>query len=129
MRPKTVEEYCRAIDKMDRGEGVRSKDLCGALGLSKNTVALTLQKLILAGYVSMERYGRVSLTADGGEVARRMNFRHRVLETFLFDKLGMDREKVHGEADALEHAASDEMVRRLYDFIGRPKKDPHGKEI
>ncbi len=129
MREKTIEEYCRAIGKLEKGAGVRSKDLCLALSLSKNTVASTLRKLSDGGYVRMEPYGRVSLARPGTLIARRMNFRHRVLETFLAKKLGMDLRTVHTEADALEHAASDRMILRLYEFLGRPRKDPHGREI
>ncbi len=129
MKEKTIQEYCRAIDKMDAGEGVRSKELCRALSLSKNTVAITLKKLSSEGYVEMERYGRVSLAGKGADIARRMNFKHRVLETFMVTKLGMDPKDVHAEADAMEHSVSDSFIRLLYDFIGRPAKDPHGREI
>ena len=129
MNDKTVQEYCRAMDKIDRGGGVRSKDLCVALGLSKNTVALTLQKLSAEGYVEMERYGKARLTEKGLSIAKKMNFKHRVLESFFSIKLGMDSRAVHREADSLEHFASDDMIMRLYDFIGRPRTDPHGREI
>lgn len=129
MQDKTIQDYCRAIDKMDAGLGVRSVDLTRALGLSKNTVAMTLQKLSAAGLVEMERYGKVRLSRDGAGIAKRMNFKHRVIETFLFNKLRMDREKIHGEACGLEHFASDDMIERLYEFIGRPKTDPHGRAI
>ncbi|HSB46878.1 MAG TPA: metal-dependent transcriptional regulator [Candidatus Bilamarchaeum sp.] len=129
MLERTIEDYCRAIDKMDSGDGVRSVDLTRMLGLSKNTVALTLQKLAAAGLVEMEKYGKVRLSGNGAKIARRMNFKHRVIETFLFSKLNMEKERVHGEACALEHWASDDMIERLYEFIGRPKTDPHGKAI
>ncbi len=129
MREKTIQEYCRAIDKIGGGSAIRSKDLCAALGLSKNTVASTLRKLSGAGFAEMEPYGKVSLTPAGSEIARKMNFRHRVLETFMAEKLGMDPGKVHAEADALEHAASDEMIELLYRFMGRPSTDPHGRPI
>jgi len=77
----------------------------------------------------MKKYGKVRLSEKGAAIAKRMNFRHRVIESFLFAKLGMDKKKIHGEAHALEHWASDETIMRLYRFIGRPKTDPHGKSI
>lgn len=129
MKEKTIQEYCRAVDKIDAGGGVRSKELCRALRLSKNTVAITLKKLSAEGYVEMERYGRVSLTDKGAAIARRMNFKHRVLETFMVEKLGMDPKAVHSEADAMEHSVSDPFIRRLYAFLGKPRTDPHGREI
>ncbi len=129
MEKKTVEDYCRAIDKMDQGTGVRSAYIARALSLSRNTVALTLRKLSGEGYVQMERYGRVRLSEAGRDLAKRMNFRHRVIETFLYSKLGMGMKEVHEEAHALEHWASDDMIMRLYRFIGEPKTDPHGKAI
>ena len=129
MQDKTVEEYCRVVDKMDDGSGVRSTDIAKALGLSKNTVALTLRKLSGAGFVDMERYGRVRLAQKGSRIAKKMNFRHRVLETFLVNKLGMSKSKVHQEACAMEHWVSDDTISRLYRFIGKPKTDPHGRSI
>jgi DtxR family Mn-dependent transcriptional regulator len=129
MIEKTVEEYCRVIDKMDAGQGVRSTDIAKALSLSRNTVALTLQKLSAAGFVEMERYGKVRLSQKGSKIAKKMNFRHRVLEAFLVDKLKMDKKAVHREACAMEHSVSDDTIERLYRFIGKPRTDPHGREI
>jgi DtxR family Mn-dependent transcriptional regulator len=114
---------------MDFGDGVRSVDLTRVLNLSKNTVAITLQKLSAAGLVKMERYGKVKLSQKGAKIARKMNFKHRVIETFLFSKLKMDKKRIHEEACGLEHWASDDMIERLYTFIGKPKADPHGREI
>lgn len=129
MQEKTIQDYCRAIEKMDRGDGVRSVDIAKALSLSKNTVALTLRKLASEGFVDMKRYGKARLSGKGAQVARKMNFKHRVIETFLVDKLGMELGKVHEEACAMEHWASDEMIERLYRFIGKPRVDPHGRAI
>ncbi len=128
MEKQTIEEYCRLIDKIS-DNGARSIDIAKELGLSKNTVAITLSKLSDKGYVEKERYGRIYLTPKGKMVAKKMNFRHRVLETFLFEKLGMKKGKIHEEACRMEHAVSDEMVRKLYRFLGEPKLDPHGRKI
>lgn len=129
MQERTIEEYCRLVDKLDSGSGVRSSDLSKGLELSKNTVTLTLQKLSREGFVEMKKYGRVRLTLNGSRIAKKMNFKHRVLEAFLFSKLGMNKKKIHEEAGAMEHYVSDDMVRRLYRFLGEPKTDPHGKRI
>ena len=129
MKDKTIEEYCRLIEKLDSGEGVRSNSISKVLDLSKNTVALTLQKLNKEKYVQMERYGKVKLAVRGVKVAKKMNFKHRVIETFLFKKLKMGKYEIHAEACEIEHSMSDNAVSRLYDFIGKPKNDPHGKKI
>ena len=74
MQDKTIEEYCRLINKLDVGTGVRSVDLAKTLTLSRNTIALTLQKLVDEKYIFMKRYGRVHLTQKGKRIARKMNF-------------------------------------------------------
>ena len=129
MRDTTIEDYCRAIMKYGDKDGARSSDIARELGLSRNTVAITLRKLHEEGYISMERYGRAKLVKKGKEIAKEVNFRHRVLETFLVEKLGMDVSEVHEQAHKLEHASSKEMIERLYRFLGRPRMDPHGKRI
>ena len=129
MEDKTIEEYCRLIKKLDLGKGVKSVDVSKRLGLSKNTVAQTLQKLAKQGYIKMKRYGCINLTQKGIGIAKKMNFRHRVIETFLYKKLKMDNRRIHVEACNLEHTASDDMINRLYQFLGKPKLDPHNKRI
>ena len=129
MELKTIEDYCRTIDKLDQGLGVRTTDLAKSFSLSKNTVTITLQKLSKDGFVSMKKYGKARLTPDGLKVAQKMHFKHRVIETFLVETLKMPIEKVHAEAHNLEHYASNDFIDRLYRFLGKPKKDPHGREI
>ena len=129
MYVQTIEDYCRAISKLDRGEGAKSTDLSKELGLSKITVAITLKKLIEDGFVNMKRYGRVRLFPRGKEIAQKMNFKHRVLESFFFKKLKMNKQDIHNQAHAIEHYASDELIEKLYTFIGKPKVDPHGQII
>jgi len=129
MRDLTIEDYCRSIRKLDSGKGARSVDLARQLTLSKITVAVTLAKLQRVGYVLKEKYGRVHLTEKGKDVARHMDFRHRVMEFFLHRTLGMPLGKVHAEAQRAEHVFSDDAIRRLYHHLGRPKRDPHGRDI
>ncbi|MBI5223496.1 metal-dependent transcriptional regulator [Candidatus Micrarchaeota archaeon] len=129
MEIRTIEDYCRFIDKLDGGEGVRPIDLSKSLSLSKNTVTMTLQKLSSEGYVSMKKYGKVRLTPDGLKIAQNMHFKHRVIETFLVDSLGMPLAKIHEEANRIEHSVSNDFIERLYRFLGKPKKDPHGRDI
>ncbi len=129
METKTIEDYCRTIDKLDLGDGAKSFEIAKSLNLSKNTVALTLQKLSAAGFISMKKYGKARLTPDGLKIAQNMHFKHRVIETFLVESLKMPISKVHLEAHHLEHSVSDDFIQRLYKFLGKPKKDPHGRDI
>ncbi|MBI5046150.1 metal-dependent transcriptional regulator [Candidatus Micrarchaeota archaeon] len=130
MQEKTIEEYCRLIDKLDvSGDGIRSIEISKKLDLSKNTVAITLHKLVENKFVEMERYGKVKLTKKGAEIAKKMNFKHRVIETFLFSKLHIAKTKIHEEACVIEHSMSDDVAEKLYEFIGKPKTDPHGSSI
>jgi DtxR family Mn-dependent transcriptional regulator len=77
----------------------------------------------------MKKYGKARLSPDGLKIAQKMHFKHRVIETFLVESLKMPLDKVHQEAHHLEHAASDDFINRLYRFLGKPKRDPHGRDI
>ena len=59
----------------------------------------------------------------------RMIRRHRLLETFLVDTLGLDWSEIHDEAEELEHSISEKVLERLDDFLGNPRHDPHGHPI
>ncbi len=129
MKQETVEEYIRQISKLDSGNGVRSTDLANVLSRSKNTVSIMLYKLMEEGFVHMKKYGKITLTNKGINMAKKMNFKHRIIETFLYSKLGINEKRIHVEACQLEHAMSDEVAEKLFEFLGKPSKDPHGKEI
>jgi DtxR family Mn-dependent transcriptional regulator len=79
--------------------------------------------------VSYEPYYGVRLTARGELAALRIIRRHRVLELFLQQVLEYPWDRVHDEAERLEHAASDELIERLAAFLGKPTRDPHGAAI
>ena len=126
----TQEDYLRAIYLLQKHEGTASvTDLADKLQLSKSTVSERLRGLVEAGLVKHERYGAVTLTGNGTTVGRQMTHKHRVIEVFLHDILRMPDEEVHQEADRLEHALSDTVIRRLGDFLGHPTEDPHGSAI
>jgi DtxR family Mn-dependent transcriptional regulator len=85
-----------------------------------------LQEMGLAEY---ERYQGASLTERGRVEALRLVRRHRLIETFLLEHLGYDWQKVHDEAERLEHAVSDGFTERLAELLGHPDHDPHGDPI
>ena len=79
--------------------------------------------------VAHEPYYGVRLTGAGELAALRIIRRHRVLELFLQEVLGYQWDRVHDEAERLEHAASDELIERLAALLGDPARDPHGAAI
>ncbi len=130
MVKSTEEEYVRAFYYLKKKNGTaRASDLAEYLGISKAGVSEMLVSLSKKGLVRTRRYTPAKLTARGLSLARKMTFKHRVLELFLSKKLGFSSDRVHEEASRLEHAASDETVRRLYLLLGKPKRDPHGQPI
>jgi DtxR family Mn-dependent transcriptional regulator len=88
-----------------------------------------LKKLDELGLVTHEPYRGVRLTADGRRVALEVIRHHRLLERFLADALGMPWDRVHAEAEVLEHVLSDELEELIASKLGNPASDPHGDPI
>ena len=88
-----------------------------------------LRKLSKEGYVDYKRYKGIKLTKSGEEYARNMVRRHRIWEVFLHQVVGLPWDKVHSEAENLEHSSSDELVDRLEEMLDFPEFDPHGDPI
>ena len=122
MQQETIENYCKTVLELDKGNGVKSIDIAQALDISKISVSITLRKLRDEGYISMKRYGRVKLSDSGKCVARRIFGKHKAIEDFLEQCLGIDREKAINEACAIEHHLSDDTVKRLANFCKKMNK-------
>jgi len=88
-----------------------------------------VRRLADQGLLAYERYHGVKLTESGRRAALRTLRRHRVIEAYLAEALGYPWDRVHEEAERLEHAASDELVDRMAATIGEPEVDPHGAPI
>jgi DtxR family Mn-dependent transcriptional regulator len=88
-----------------------------------------LKKLASDGYVEQIARGEVRLTRKGLEVGVRVLRRHRLAERLLTDVLGMGWDEVDTEACMLEHAISDNVEKRLVEFLGDPQTCPHGHPI
>jgi len=130
MGSETAEEYLRAFYYLQQKNGsARASELARYLGISKAGVSEMLASLGKRGLVRAKKYSPAALTRKGASIARKMTFRHRVLECFLSEKLGMPASRIHEEASRLEHAISDDAVERIYSMVGRPKYDPHGSPI
>jgi DtxR family Mn-dependent transcriptional regulator len=112
-----------------RGDPVSTSVLAHHLHVTAPTVSSMLRRLAEHGLVERAEDHRASLTPHGAGHARHVVRRHRLLETFLVQVVGLATHEVHAEADALEHAVSDRLLDRIDEILGRPTYDPHGDPI
>src|SRR5215472_3825740 len=127
---EVVSRYLEAIYYMwSEKEPLRSARLADWLGVSRPTVAVGLRRMTRDGLVRMNGRKEVELTAKGMRTAESIVRRHRIMERWLTDGLGLDWVTADAEAARLEHAVSEVVERRLYEVLGRPKTCPHGNPI
>ncbi|MEO7511237.1 MAG: metal-dependent transcriptional regulator [Gemmatimonadaceae bacterium] len=125
-----VEDYLKAIYGIEQGGGAAAtNDIAAKLEIAAASVSGMVRRLADQGLVSYERYRGVRLTDAGRRAALRTIRRHRVIETYLAMALGFPWDRVHAEAERLEHAVSDELVDRMASAVGEPETDPHGHPI
>jgi DtxR family transcriptional regulator, Mn-dependent transcriptional regulator len=130
--PSVIEDYAKALYSLEtRNDGapVRTSVLADRLGLSAPQVSLMCKRLAEMGLVTRSAYHGVQLTGDGRRVALQVLRHHRLLELFLAEALGMPWDRVHAEAEILEHWVSDELEAAIAEKLGHPKVDPHGDPI
>ncbi len=129
----TVENYLKAIyliaGRRAEGDAVATGELAQALGVSPGTVTGMLKTLSEAALATYTPYEGARLTPSGRQQALKVLRRHRLLELFLSKTLRMAWDEVHEEAEHMEHAASDRLIDRIDEFLGRPAVDPHGDPI
>ena len=127
---EVVSRYLEAIYYMwSENEPLRSARLADWLGVSRPTVAVGLRRMTRDGLVRMNARKEIELTAAGMSAAESIVRRHRIMERWLTDGLGLDWVTADAEAARLEHAVSDVVERRLYEVLGRPATCPHGNPI
>jgi DtxR family Mn-dependent transcriptional regulator len=125
-----VEDYLKAIYDLERvGEPAATNDIALQLRVSAASVSGMVRRLADLGLITHEPYRGVRLTADGRHAALRTLRRHRILECYLTEVLGYPWDRVHEEAERLEHAASEELIERMAAALGDPAQDPHGAPI
>jgi len=129
-RSRAVEDYLKAIHHL-QGENapVSTSALAQQLDRSPASVTNMVKSLAERGLVEHEPYRGVQLSEAGEREALRIIRRHRVIEAYLIERLGYSWDRVHAEAERLEHAASDELVERMAAALGHPELDPHGSPI
>jgi DtxR family Mn-dependent transcriptional regulator len=127
----SVQDYAKAVYALEaRGGGaVSTSDLAERMGVSPASASGMARKLADLGLVEHEPYRGVRLTPAGKRVALEVLRHHRLLELFLAEALGMPWDRVHAEAEVLEHVLSDELEALIAARLGDPKLDPHGDPI
>ncbi len=126
-----IQDYAKAVYALESraGEPVATNDLAARLGVTAGSVSAMVRKLAELGLVEHEPYRGVRLTASGREVALEVLRHHRLIELFLAQELGMPWDRVHAEAEVLEHVISEELEQLIADRLGHPAIDPHGDPI
>jgi DtxR family Mn-dependent transcriptional regulator len=128
---EAIEDYAKAIYALSRrGEGaVTTNALAERLGVTPASVSAMVKRLAERGLVEHVPYRGVALTPDGERVALEVMRHHRLLELYLAEHLGVPWDRVHEEAEALEHVLSEDLEARIAAKLGDPTHDPHGDPI
>jgi len=125
-----VEDYLKAIYELETRFGAAAtSEVASALDVAPASVTGMIRRLASQGFLDHVPYRGVQLTALGRRAALRTIRRHRILETYLTRVLGYPWDRVHDEAERLEHAASDDLIDRMAAALGNPTADPHGAPI
>ena len=131
MITSTVENYLKALFHLDpKGEKrIATGTLAQALEVTPGSASSMIKTLAESDFVVHRPHYGVQLTKHGRELAVHVVRRHRIVELFLVDILGMDWSQVHQEAEQLEHVVSDEVIEKMDALLGHPTVDPHGDPI
>lgn len=130
----TVENYLKAIhhaqSALPAGERlVPMGQVATTLGVTPGTATTMIKALAESGLAEYEPYTGVRLTTAGERLAGLVLRRHRLVESFLVQVMGMSWAEVHDDAEQLEHVVSERLIERMDEMLGRPTHDPHGDPI
>lgn len=124
------ENYIKSIYGLQgKTEKVNTNSLAGYMNTRAASVTDMLKKLKSKKLIEYKKYYGFRLNDSGNREALRIIRRHRLWEFFLVTKLGMNWDKVHPIAEELEHVSSNDLIKRLDNYLGQPKVDPHGDPI
>ena len=124
------ENYIKAIWHLQQSDSnVTTNELAAELQTKPASVTDMLKRLKEKKLLNYQPYYGVKLNADGKKIALTIIRKHRLWEFFLVEKLKFNWDEVHAIAEELEHVSSSELIKRLDDFLGNPRFDPHGDPI
>ncbi len=127
---RSVEDYLKAIYGIsERGLVASTSAIAESLSVQPASVTGMVKKMAEVGLLEHVPYHGVRLTESGIQAALRVLRRHRIIETYLCERLGFAWDDVHDEAERLEHAASDHLIERMAGALRFPSHDPHGTPI
>jgi DtxR family transcriptional regulator, Mn-dependent transcriptional regulator len=131
LRSQAVQDYAKAIYALELrdGEAVSTNALADRLGVTAASASGMVKRLDELGLVEHQPYRGVSLTENGRRVALEVMRHHRLLELYLVTSLGVPWDRVHQEAEVLEHVLSEELEELIAAKLGDPTHDPHGDPI
>jgi DtxR family transcriptional regulator, Mn-dependent transcriptional regulator len=127
-----IEDYAKSIYSLQQragGDAVSTNALAGRCGVTPASASAMVKKLAERGLAVHEPYHGVKLTEAGQRLALEMLRHHRLLELYLAEQLDVPWDRVHEEAEALEHVLSEELEARIAAKLGHPTHDPHGDPI
>src|ERR1700745_153266 len=127
-----VEDYAKAIYALEtrkEGHAVSTNAIAERMGVTAASASGMVKRLGELGLVEHQPYRGVSLTEQGRRVALEVMRHHRLLELYLVESLGVPWDRVHEEAEVLEHVLSEELEELIAAKLGDPTHDPHGDPI
>lgn len=130
MLTQAIEDYLKVIYKLGAaGKKVSTSAIAKKLGVAQASVTGMLKKLSELKLIEYSPYREIKLTEAGEKIALETIRHHRLLELYLKEAMGYSWDKVHEEAEHLEHHISEEFEEKMDEFLGRPTVDPHGAPI
>ena len=125
-----MEDYLKTVYLLQEGqEKVSTSAIAQQMEVSAASVTGMIRKLATMGLLNYTSYQGVELTEGGQKIAQEIIRHHRLLELYLVEIMGFTWDKVHDEADKLEHVISEEFEERMSEALGHPTTDPHGHAI
>ncbi len=127
---QAIEDYLKAVYLIaQNSRPVTTTELAERLGVAAASVTNMVKRMARLRLVRHTPYHGVELTETGVKVALEVIRHHRLLELYLSRHLGLSLDRVHGEADRLEHVISEDLEERIAVALGEPALDPHGDPI
>ena len=127
---EAVEDYLKTIFYLQKdSEAVSTSSLAERLHIKDASATAMIKKLAANDYVNYSSHRGVNLTGSGERIALGIIRKHRILEIYLNEKLNVSKDKVHGEAEKLEHYVSEDIMTKIENVVGERKFGIHGERI